>query len=66
MPEVCIKELTRIYQLPNIEIQEAFLKLKEQVKCHHQNANELNTGLDVISNTNLVYFATQQKPSFSL
>ncbi|KAL6454047.1 TRA1 Transcription-associated protein 1 [Candida maltosa Xu316] len=64
MPEVCIKELTRIYQLPNIEIQEAFLKLKEQVKCHYQNSNELNTGLDVISNTNLVYFATQQKAEF--
>ncbi|CAI5760679.1 unnamed protein product [Candida verbasci] len=64
MPEVCIKELTRIYQLPNIEIQEAFLKLKEQVKCHYQNQNELNTGLDVISNTNLVYFATQQKAEF--
>ncbi|CAK9440169.1 uncharacterized protein LODBEIA_P42690 [Lodderomyces beijingensis] len=64
MPEVCIKELTRIYQLPNIEIQEAFLKLKEQVKCHYQNPNELNTGLDVISNTNLVYFATQQKAEF--
>ncbi|EGW30360.1 uncharacterized protein SPAPADRAFT_143045 [Spathaspora passalidarum NRRL Y-27907] len=64
MPEVCIKELTRIYQLPNIEIQEAFLKLKEQVKCHYQNPNEINTGLDVISNTNLVYFATQQKAEF--
>lgn len=64
MPDVCIKELTRIYQLPNIEIQEAFLKLKEQVKCHYQNPNELNTGLDVISNTNLVYFATQQKAEF--
>lgn len=64
MPEVCIKELTRIYQLPNIEIQEAFLKLKEQVKCHYQNPNELNTGLDVISNTNLVYFAAQQKAEF--
>ncbi|KAK6458258.1 uncharacterized protein RJT20DRAFT_126237 [Scheffersomyces xylosifermentans] len=64
MSEVCIKELARIYQLPNIEIQEAFLKLKEQVKCHYQNPNELNTGLDVISNTNLVYFATQQKAEF--
>lgn len=64
MPEVCINQLTKIYQLPNIEIQEAFLKLKEQVKCHYQNPAELNTGLDVISNTNLVYFATQQKAEF--
>lgn len=64
MPDVCINQLTKIYQLPNIEIQEAFLKLKEQVKCHYQNPNELNTGLDVIRNTNLVYFATQQKAEF--
>lgn len=64
MSEVCINQLTKIYQLPNIEIQEAFLKLKEQVKCHYQNPNELNTGLDVIRNTNLVYFATQQKAEF--
>lgn len=64
MPDVCINQLTKIYQLPNIEIQEAFLKLKEQVKCHYLNASELNTGLDVIRNTNLVYFATQQKAEF--
>ncbi|ODV71827.1 histone acetyltransferase TRA1 CYBJADRAFT_142845 [Cyberlindnera jadinii NRRL Y-1542] len=64
MPDVCISQLTKIYTLPNIEIQEAFLKLREQAKCHYQNPNELNTGLDVISNTNLVYFATQQKAEF--
>lgn len=64
MSDVCITQLTKIYQLPNIEIQEAFLKLKEQVKCYYQNPQELNTGLDVISNTNLVYFATQQKAEF--
>lgn len=64
MPDVCINQLTKIYTLPNIEIQEAFLKLREQAKCHYQNVNELNTGLDVISNTNLVYFATQQKAEF--
>ncbi|ODV87142.1 hypothetical protein CANARDRAFT_26566 [[Candida] arabinofermentans NRRL YB-2248] len=64
MSEVCINQLTKIYTLPNIEIQEAFLKLREQAKCHYQNPAELNTGLDVISNTNLVYFAAQQKAEF--
>lgn len=64
MPEVCVSQLTRIYQLPNIEIQEAFLKLREQAKCHYDSPQELSTGLDVISNTNLVYFATQQKAEF--
>lgn len=64
MPEVCISQLTKIYTLPNIEIQEAFLKLREQAKCHYQNPNEMHTGLDVISNTNLVYFGAQQKAEF--
>ncbi|KAK9475364.1 uncharacterized protein V1510DRAFT_427714 [Dipodascopsis tothii] len=64
MQDVCISQLTKIYTLPNIEIQEAFLKLREQAKCHYQNPNELRTGLEVISNTNLVYFGAQQKAEF--
>ena len=64
LPEVCINQLGRIYTLPNIEIQEAFLKLREQAKCHYQNPSELNNGLDVINNTNLNYFGNQQKAEF--
>lgn len=64
MPEVCINQLSTIYTLPNIEIQEAFLKLREQAKCHYQNDSELQTGLDVINNTNLNYFGQQQKAEF--
>ena len=64
LPEVCINQLSRIYTLPNIEIQEAFLKLREQAKCHYQNQNELSSGLDVINNTNLNYFGNQQKAEF--
>lgn len=64
MPEVCINLLTRIYALPNIEIQEAFLKLREQAKCHCENLNDVATGLEVISNTNLIYFGAAQKSEF--
>ncbi|KAN0080763.1 hypothetical protein V8E54_003967 [Elaphomyces granulatus] len=64
MPDVCITQLSRIYTLPNIEIQEAFLKLREQAKCHYQNPKELTNGLDVINNTNLNYFGAQQKAEF--
>ncbi|KAI9760646.1 MAG: anaphase promoting complex subunit cdc16 [Chaenotheca gracillima] len=64
LPEVCISHLSRIYTLPNIEIQEAFLKLREQAKCHYQSRTELNSGLDVINNTNLNYFGAQQKAEF--
>lgn len=64
MPDVCITQLSRIYTLPNIEIQEAFLKLREQAKCHYQNPKELTNGLDVINNTNLSYFSSPQKAEF--
>ncbi|KAK3325553.1 hypothetical protein B0H66DRAFT_492214 [Apodospora peruviana] len=64
LPDVCISQLSRIYTLPNIEIQEAFLKLREQAKCHYQNPEELNSGLDVINNTNLNYFSAAQKAEF--
>ncbi|RCI15754.1 hypothetical protein L249_2056 [Ophiocordyceps polyrhachis-furcata BCC 54312] len=64
LPEVCISQLSRIYTLPNIEIQEAFLKLREQAKCHYENVEELSSGLDVINNTNLNYFNPQQKAEF--
>ncbi|KAJ2683129.1 transcription-associated protein 1, partial [Coemansia sp. RSA 1285] len=62
--DVCISSLTRIYTLPNIEIQEAFLKLREQAKCYYDRPQELQSGLDVISNTNLIYFASDQKAEF--
>lgn len=64
MPDVCLAQLHKIYSLPNIEIQEAFLKLREQAKCYYQNPNEYQTGLDVISNTNLIYFVSSQKAEF--
>ncbi|KAK4193060.1 hypothetical protein QBC35DRAFT_163275 [Podospora australis] len=64
LPDVCISQLSRIYTLPNIEIQEAFLKLREQAKCHYQNPDELTSGLDVINNTNLNYFTSTQKAEF--
>nr|CAG8553245.1 5905_t:CDS:10 [Entrophospora candida] len=61
--DVCTEFLQKIYALPNIEINEAFLKLREQTKCHYQN-NEMNQALDVIVNTNLNFFSTQQKAEF--
>ncbi|KAF8309342.1 hypothetical protein DL93DRAFT_2085770 [Clavulina sp. PMI_390] len=62
--EVCHSSLARIYTLPNIEISEAFLKLREQARCHYQVPAELPAGLEVINNTNLMYFTTPQKAEF--
>ncbi|KAI0068843.1 FAT-domain-containing protein [Artomyces pyxidatus] len=62
--DVCFTLLNRIYTLPNIEISEAFLKLREQARCHYQKPNDLQAGLEVINNTNLLYFSTSQKAEF--
>lgn len=62
--DVCSSSLNRIYTLPNIEISEAFLKLREQARCHYQRPNDLQAGLDVINNTNLMYFSNSQKAEF--
>ncbi|CAO3644378.1 unnamed protein product [Mucor hiemalis] len=64
LDEVCVNYLTKIYTLPNIEISEAFLKLREQAKCYYQDSKKLTAGLDVITNTNLAYFNSQQKADF--
>ncbi|KAF9230624.1 FAT domain-containing protein [Melanogaster broomeanus] len=39
--DVCFSSLNKIYTLPNIEISEAFLKLREQARCHYQKPNDL-------------------------
>ncbi|KAI0320805.1 FAT domain-containing protein [Amylostereum chailletii] len=62
--DVCFTLLNKIYTLPNIEISEAFLKLREQARCHYQKPNDLQAGLDVINNTNLLYFSQVQKAEF--
>ncbi|ELU45462.1 Histone acetyltransferase SAGA, TRRAP/TRA1 component, PI-3 kinase superfamily TRA1 [Rhizoctonia solani AG-1 IA] len=66
LPDVCHTSLAKIYTLPNIEISEAFLKLREQARCHYHNPNtsELTSGLEVINNTNLMYFNQSQKAEF--
>ena len=64
LTEVCVNALTKIYTLPNIEIHDAFLKLKEQSKCFFQNPKEYANGLEVINNTNLAYFQQPQRAEF--
>ena len=62
--DVCFNSLNKIYTLPNIEISEAFLKLREQAKAHYQKPSDLPSGLEVINNTNLMFFSTAQKAEF--
>ncbi|KAL5487751.1 TRA1 [Sanghuangporus weigelae] len=62
--DVAQQALTRIYELPNIEISEAFLKLREEARCRLQIPERMVDGLNLINSTNLVYFSTPQKAEF--
>ncbi|KAI8873655.1 hypothetical protein GQ42DRAFT_117628 [Ramicandelaber brevisporus] len=62
--KLCKDELAKVYRLPNIEVHEAFLKLYREAKCSLDTPYQLNAGLDVISNTNLMYFSAAQKSDF--
>ena len=62
--DVAQQALTKIYELPNIEISEAFLKLREEARCRLQVPERMVDGLNLINNTNLVYFSTPQKAEF--
>ncbi|KAI5124824.1 hypothetical protein M0805_005454 [Coniferiporia weirii] len=62
--EVAQGMLTKIYELPNIEISEAFLKLREEARCRLQVPEKMLDGLNLINNTNLMYFSTPQKAEF--
>lgn len=64
LSDVCTSALSKIYNLPNIEISEAFLKLREQAMCFYQKPEKYAEGLDSISTTNLMYFAPAQKAEF--
>ena len=62
--DLCVSSLNKIYTLPNIEIQDAFLKLREQTKCYLASPGELPLALDVVNATNLNYFNGAQKGDF--
>lgn len=64
LPEACLSFLNRIYTLPNIEIQDAFSKLREQTLCYLDLPADLPTALEVINATNLNYFSSLQKAEF--
>jgi transformation/transcription domain-associated protein len=61
--EACQDLLNKIYTLPNIEIQEAFMKIMEHAKCNLRSGN-WEPGLDTLNVTNLKYFTNIQKSEF--
>ena len=53
-----------IYSLKNIEVQDAFVKLKEQIKCYLDVPNMYRLGKEILAGTNFLYFTNEQRAVF--
>ncbi|OMO57052.1 hypothetical protein CCACVL1_26034 [Corchorus capsularis] len=59
--DVCVAILEKMYGHSTMEVQEAFVKIREQAKAFLEMKGELTSGLSLINSTNLEYFATKHK-----
>lgn len=63
MPESCLGTLQKIYKLPDIEITEAYYKLKNQIKCQVE-IGRPEMGLNVVHGINMDFFTQGQEADF--
>ncbi|KAM7251269.1 hypothetical protein ACFE04_023152 [Oxalis oulophora] len=57
--EVSVLVLEKMYGHSTMDLQEAFVKIREQAKAYLEMKGELKTGLNLINTTNLDYFPTK-------
>ncbi|KAJ3683868.1 hypothetical protein LUZ60_014095 [Juncus effusus] len=61
LEEVCVTILDKMYGHSTMEVQEAFVKIREQAKAYLEMKGELVSGLNLINNTNLEYFPPKHR-----
>ncbi|KAJ4714223.1 transformation/transcription domain-associated protein-like [Melia azedarach] len=59
--DVCVTILEKMYGHSTMEVQEAFVKIREQAKAFLEMKGELTSGLNLINSTNLEYFPVKHK-----
>ncbi|CAN8229179.1 unnamed protein product [Cochlearia groenlandica] len=59
--DVCVQILDKMYGHSQMEVQEAFVKIKEQAKAYLETKGELTTGLNLVNSTNLEFFLAKNK-----
>ncbi|KAG6647142.1 hypothetical protein I3843_07G057100 [Carya illinoinensis] len=59
--DVCMTILEKMYGHSTMEVQEAFVKIREQAKAFLEMKGELTNGLNLINSTNLEYFPVKNK-----
>ncbi|CAI9110926.1 OLC1v1011036C1 [Oldenlandia corymbosa var. corymbosa] len=61
LQDVCVTILEKMYGHSTMEVQEAFVKIREQAKAYLEMKGELTSGLNLINSTNLEYFPVKHK-----
>jgi hypothetical protein len=61
-----LESLARVYQLPNVQLEDAFLKLKNQLKCYLRLPQLYADGISVISGTATEHFSVQQRAEWNV
>ncbi|ERN04635.1 hypothetical protein AMTR_s00268p00016240 [Amborella trichopoda] len=59
--DVCVTILEKMYGHLTMEVQEAFVKIREQAKAYLEMKEEWTSGLNLINGTNLEYFPVKHK-----
>ncbi|XP_075655312.1 uncharacterized protein LOC142625565 isoform X3 [Castanea sativa] len=59
--DVCVTILEKMYGHATMEVQEAFVKIREHAKALLEMKGELTNGLNLINSTNLEYFPVKHK-----
>ncbi|KNA06133.1 hypothetical protein SOVF_183880 [Spinacia oleracea] len=59
--DVCVTILEKMYGHSTMEVQEAFVKIREQAKAYLEMKGEVTSGLSLINSTNLEYFTVKHK-----
>jgi len=57
----CISSINKLYGFNRMDVQEAFVKIKEQAKAYLAGGEETITGLNLITTTNLEYFTPEHQ-----
>jgi transformation/transcription domain-associated protein len=58
---LCISSINKLYGFNRMDVQEAFVKIREQAKAYLAGGEEVITGLNLITTTNLEYFTPEHQ-----
>jgi hypothetical protein len=64
--QASLETLNRVYQLPTLQLDDAFFKLREQVLCYAKVPAAVPDALSILANTSTEYFTEHQQSAWSV